>query len=241
MVHLRHLDPASAAVWEALFDLADLQPDGWTLVGAQMVNLHGIENDRVLGRATVDAGLLVDVRRVRGGTARLSQLLIEQGFELDGIDGFGVGHQFSRGPARFDVLAPDGLPKRGAHLTTTIPPAHTVSVPGGTQALQRSRLVEVRIGARQGRIPCPDLLGAVLIKARAADVDDVPNAQLSDLAFLLTLVEDPRVLATELRGQERQWLKRRSELLERSHPAWRLLSERDADDGFIALRILAGA
>ncbi len=240
MVDLTGLDPLSGAVWDTLLDLADLQPDGWTLVGAQMVILHGLQRGRTLARSTIDADVLVDVRVLRGGTARMSQLLLDRGFELDGVDAFGVGHRFKGGMVRIDVLAPDGLGSNLPRLTTTVPPARTVSVPGGTQALHRTRKVEVSWGTRVGAIPCPDLLGAILVKARAVDVDDVPEAQLADLAFLLTLVDDPRELVAQLRGKERTWLRRRTELMDRRCRAWRSLTEGDADDGHIALRILAG-
>lgn len=240
MVDLSDIDPVSGAMWDALLGLASRQPDGWTLVGAQMVILHGLQKGRTLARATVDADVLVDVRVTRDGTARLSQLLVDSGFELEGVDAFGIGHRFSRGRVRIDVLAPDGLSDRSSRLTTTIPPARTVSVPGGTQALQRTCSVEIDRGRRAGRVPCPDLLGAILLKARAVDVDDLPEAQLSDLVFLLSLVEDPRSLVGQLRGKERSWLRRRKELLERQSTAWGTIPELDADDAHIALRILRG-
>jgi hypothetical protein len=72
------------------------------------------------------------------------------------------------------------------------------------------------------------------------EVDDVPAAQLSDLAFLLALVEDPRELAGRFEGKERSWLRRRTELLDRAHPAWRPLPEGEANDGHIALKIMTG-
>jgi hypothetical protein len=240
MADLTDMDPASGAVWDALLDLSARQPRGWTLVGAQMVILLGHESGRVLPRATADADLVVDVRSVRGGTAQLSSLLVDIGFELEGVDAFGVGHRFGKGDARIDVLAPDGLPKSNKRLTTTIPPAHTVSVPGGTQALHRTRLVDIQRDQRVGQVPCPDLLGAILVKARAVDVADLPEAQLSDLAFLFGLVEDPRRLSTDLQGNERNWLKRRAELLNRDHPAWRSVPEDAVSDAYIAMRILSG-
>jgi hypothetical protein len=240
VVDLTSLDLASGAVWDALLDLATKQPQGWTLVGAQMVALHGHERGRILARSTVDADLLVNVRAVQEGTAQLSQLLIDSGFELEGVDAFGVGHRFTDGRVKIDVLAPDGLAKGKPELTITIPPAHTVSVPGGTQALRRSRPVEIKRGERTGHIPRPDLLGAILVKTRAVEVDDLPEAQLSDLAFLLGLIEDPRQLATQFQGKERGWLRRRKELLEREHPAWRDLPQEEADGGHIAFRIMTG-
>lgn len=158
----------SGAVWDVLLDLAAVQARGWTLVGAQMVVLHGHERGRMLDRATADADVLVDVRLIQDGT----------------------------------------------------------------------RPVDIQRGERTGQIPCPDLLGAILVKARAVEVDDLPDAQRGDLAFLLSLVEDPRQLSAELRGRERSWLRRRAELLDRGHPAWKTLASEVAANGYAALRIL---
>ena len=88
-----------------------------------------------------------------------------------------------------DVLAPDGLGSR-TDLTTT-PPGRTIQVPGGTQALDRTELLPVRTLERTGLVPRPSLLGAVVAKAIAVGVDDLPNGQRLDLAFLLGLVDDP--------------------------------------------------
>ena len=46
------------------------------------------------------------------------------------------------------------------------------------------------------------------MKVRAIEVDDVPRAQRADVAFLLSLVEDPEPLAAALSKSERRWLKR---------------------------------
>jgi len=239
MVDLTHLDPLSGAIWDVLLDLAEVQPRGWTLVGAQMVVLHGLERGRVLARATAVADVLVDVRLIQDGTQQLARRLVERGFDLEGISAMGIGHRFTNGQVKIDVLAPD-VQVRNKKALTTIAPARTVCVPGGSQALARSRGVEIIRGQRTGQVPCPALLGAILVKARAVDVDDLPDAQRGDLAFLLSLAEDPRALVAELRGKERSWLRHRAELLERDHPAWRGLSAEDAANGYLALRILGG-
>jgi len=127
-----------------------------------------------------------------------------------------------------------------ASTRVVVPPARTLNVPGGTQALRRTQLVEIRLGDLVGQIPRPTLLGAILIKARAVEVDDVPDAQLSDLAFLLSLVEDPRALAGELRGKERTWLRRRRELHQRNARVWHDLLEDDADNAHISYCIFTG-
>lgn len=91
-----------------------------------------------------------------------------------------------------------------------------------------------------GRLPRPNLLGAILLKARAVDVDDVPESQRSDLALLLGLVADPDALVREFRGDERQWLARRREMDDPAGAAWRGLEEADVRRGVVALRQLAG-
>jgi len=39
-------------------------------------------------------------------------------------------------------------------------------------------------------------------------VDDLPENQRSDVAFLFTLVEDPDELASQISANERRWLRR---------------------------------
>jgi len=220
--------------WLALLDLTQAHPTGWTLIGAQMVALHAAEQGRTGPRQSLDLDILVNARLLADGTEHVARSLLNLGFDLDGQDAFGVGHRFRRGRATIDVLAPDGLSDRTRIVT--VAPARTISVPGGTQALARSEVVGVQIGERRGSIPRPSLLGAILIKARAVSVDDVPEAQRIDLAFLLALVENPRSLRAELRGKERTWLLERAELLDPAHPAWRAVDA--AEVGQRALRVL---
>jgi hypothetical protein len=238
MIELPTQELLTTAIWKRLIELTTLQPEGWTLVGALMVALHGHEHGKTPPRSTTDADVLVNVRAVQDATEKFSRLLVDHDFQLDGVSPEGIGHRFTDGTVKIDVLAPDGLDKRRARLTT-VPPARTVSVPGGTQALYRTQLVDVRLGEQTGQVPRPDLLGAILVKARAVDVDDVPDAQREDLAFLLTLVADPRELVAQLRGKERSWLRRRKELLDRAGKPWRRLPEEDADNGHIAFRIIS--
>jgi hypothetical protein len=223
-------------MWRAILELAEAMSSGWTLVGAQMVALHGFEHNRASPRASLDADVLVNVRIAGVSTRKFCARLESLGYELDGVSPEGLGHRF-RGPElALDVLAPDGLPPR-TRLTTQ-GGARTLSIPGGTQALARTRRVEVALGKTRGEIPRPDLLGALLLKARAVEVDDVPDAQRSDLAFLLSLVPDPRSLRTQLKATERGWLRRRSELLEPRAPAWRGLAPEVAENGRLALAVL---
>lgn len=237
MITISSLDDQTSAVWQAVIDLSRAQPRGWTLVGAQMVALHAAEHERIRPRSSRDADILVNVRLMQGGAQRLSRVLVQLGFQFAGVSPEGIGHRFRRASAEVDILAPDGLGWRTKVIT--LPPARTVSVPGGAQALARTELVDVRIEGETGVIPRPNLLGAILLKCRAIDVDDVPNSQRLDLAFLLSLVDNPRTLAADLTPNERRWLRRRTDLLNPEAAAWRSLGP-EAAVAHLALRILAG-
>jgi hypothetical protein len=136
-----------------------------------------------------------------------------------------------------DVLAPDGLNDRARRIT--IPPVHTVEVPGGTQALRRSERVDVRLGRTRGNLPRPNLLGAILLKARAVEIDDRPQNQLADLALLLSLVADPADMAGRLVGRERSWLRRRAEMDDPAMACWAVMDAESRQRGLVALRTIA--
>jgi hypothetical protein len=192
------------ALWKELLDLADEPPVPWILIGAQMVALHVWRANGRTPRISRDGDVLVDVLQAPTGTRVLAEHLADRGFELDGPNRLGQGHEFSRGGVRIDILAPDNLGLR-ADLRT-LNQATTLSVPGGTQALARAETIDVRLGERTGAIPVPNLLGAIVIKFEAIAVDDVPDAQESDVASLLSLVTDRDELRAQLTRSERHLL-----------------------------------
>jgi hypothetical protein len=102
--------------------------------------------------------------------------------------------------------------------------------------LHRAEEVVVRFAGRLATIHRPSLLGAIIAKSCAVDVDDAPANQRIDLALLLTMVEDPFELATQLTPNDRQRLRKRRELLDPTHDAWRGVDR--AADGVAALRVL---
>ncbi len=237
MIVLPDLGDHTVELWPALLDIAEAVPVDWVLVGGQMVLLHALEHGVAWPRVSMDLDLLVNVRvatRLRTFVAGIEAL----GFELDGMSPELVAHRYRRGRAAVDVLAPDGVGER-ADLTTT-PPGRTLQIPGGTQALQRAEQVAVRYGERTGVIARPTLLGSIVGKACAVDVDDVPRNQEIDLALLLSLVEDPFVLRDQLTGKDRQRLRRRSAMTDPSHRVWRSFDRDAAANAIAALRILVG-
>ncbi len=236
MINIPRDDELTTQLWDALLEVAAAIPSDWTLVGAQMVFLHGLEHERTPPRRTTDLDVIVNVRAVADQPKVFVRGLESLGYHLEGVSADGVGHRFVRGNVKIDVLLPDGIGSRAPREVA--PGVRSVEVPGGSQALRRSVRVTVRTDAQAGTIPRPSLLGAILVKARAIAVDDLPDAQREDLAFLLSLIDDPFAMAEELSRNERQWLRRQNNLLDPEARAWRSID--NADDGRAALGILLG-
>ena len=224
-------------LWAALIELSELRPGEWTLVGGQMVFLHAIEQGVSPPRVSTDLDVLVNARVVTGGVREFVTAIEDRGFVLAGASPEGIAHRYRRAGVSVDVLAPEGLGPR-TDLTTT-PPGRTLQVPGGTQALDRTELLPVVFGDRSGVVPRPSLLGAIVGKAVAVDVDDVPDAQRLDLALLLSLVDDPIVMAAQLTRKDRQRLRSRSEMADTETRVWGSLPSDAADRGRAAYRLLA--
>lgn len=237
MIQIRPVDAQDEEVWRALLELRERQPEGWTVIGARMVTLYALEHERTPPRFSLDADTLINVRLIPRGTERFSKLLLELKYELIDVSGSGHGHRFKKGGVVIDVLAPDGL--NAVKRRVTVPPLYTVEVPGGSQALQRTELVEVAVGDARGVLPRPNLLGAILVKARAIAVDDAKESQRLDTAFLLTLVPDPQALATTITASEKAWLRAHPELNDPDRVWWRAQREH-LDWGIYVLRTLIG-
>ncbi|RZV43612.1 MAG: hypothetical protein EX269_12990 [Acidimicrobiales bacterium] len=223
-------------LWLTLVELSELRSGEWSLIGGQMVFLHAMEHAVDPPRVSTDLDVLVNARVVTGGVREFVKAIEAIGFVLAGTSPEGLAHRYRRDGVSVDVLAPEGLGSR-TDLTTT-PPGRTLQVPGGTQALARTELVPVVFGEHRGLVPRPSLLGAIIAKSVAVEVDDVPEAQRLDLALLLSLVEDPLGMAAELTMKDGQRLQARSEMLDSGQQAWASLSDVATDRGRAALRIL---
>jgi hypothetical protein len=95
-----------------------------------------------------------------------TKTLTDLDFEPAGISAEGAQHRWVRGKALMDVLLPDGVGERtGKRRGVTGSP--TLPTTGGTQALQRSEVVAVKVDGREGFVRRPNLLGALVVKAAA--------------------------------------------------------------------------
>lgn len=242
-------------LWHVLLDLGESLTVPWTLVGGQMVMLHALEHGIAPVRPTHDGDVVADVRADRRALRKVVEALTAEGFDLAGITPDGVGHRYTRPLADgtsepsaatalaarqvvIDLLAPEGLGSR-ADLTTT-PPGRTIAMPAGRQALSRTRWVRVEHEGRTGRLPCPNLLGALVAKAAACGLGGDVSRHLDDVVVLCALVPDPFTLAGELSPKDRKRLRMAALLAEHDHPSWFLLPRELAARGQVTYRVLTG-
>jgi hypothetical protein len=201
-IHLAPSDPQTRRLWDGVSELASLLPAEWVLIGGLMVQLHAFERGLDDLRLTRDIDVLGQTRP-QGALAAIDAALRKHSFELVGPDPDGYAHRYERDDLIVDVLAPDGM-SRAPALSSRL---EAIGVPGGTQALAKSEVVNVRLDKHSFAIRRPTLLGAILIKARSLKVHRDPDSQREDLLTLLALVEDPRAMAGELTVAERRWLR----------------------------------
>ncbi|MDA8067273.1 MAG: hypothetical protein M0T77_01465 [Actinomycetota bacterium] len=231
-IRIPHGDPAIEGLWREVGELAGKLPGEWVLVGGLMVQLHALEHGVLDVRPTRDIDVLGQARPP-GALQAIDKTLLADGFELVRPSFDGYGYRYERGDLIVDVLAPDGIkppPALGGGVTA-------IGIPGGSQALARSELVTVQVGAGAFNLRRPTILGAVLIKARSLMVHSDPASQREDLMRLLSLIDDPRQLATGLRASERKWLAQAEGRLELSAPS--LLDADHQRRAELAFRLLA--
>jgi hypothetical protein len=204
--------PAQEQGWQVLLDLTQTFPNGWCLVGGQMVWLLATEHGTDPPRATNDVDLVVDIRAEPGGIRKMCRWLESSRFQLDGISPEGIGHRYTRaadpgsGKVIFDVLAPDNIGSR-ADLSTT-QGARTLQTPGARKAIDTSEAIEVTLGQRNGRVHRPTLIAAIILKAVTSTIPtrtDI-SRDLADAAFMLSLIADPIATAESLTKSDRKGL-----------------------------------
>jgi hypothetical protein len=206
-IHIEALDPDTMALWRAVAKIAtELGEDSrWCLVGGLMVALFAIEAEQTQ-RPTTDIDLLGDARRRPSATEWLATRLLRLGADLHEISGTSHerGFRFELDGQLVDVLASDGL-GRPAITTGKL---QTIQIPGGTQALSRTEIVQIVVDDNTVTLRRPMLVAAILLKARALPVHSQPEDQRYDLVILLALLDDPREARKQLSKSEIGWLRR---------------------------------
>lgn len=224
-------DAESAELWEKIGDLAESldATQDWCLIGGLMVQLHAFERGAPT-RPTTDVDILGDAghRSKRSVTSHVSQTLNDLGGKLvhPSIVEPQKAYRFEFDDGTIvDVLGPDGRNRK----LPTLGKNYTIDVPGGAQALQRTEQVEIVLpSGRRTVLRRPNLLGAILLKARSLEVHSRPEDQRVDLLRLLSLVDDTRALEAEITGNERKWLRGAANRLDVDDP--RLRAQFSAED-----------
>lgn len=233
------MDDRDKVLWPALLDLAAELPQPWALIGGQMVYLHGVLAGRSPHRVTEDIDLIFDIRFDVQAIAKAHSALEKLGYEVNGISADGLAHRYTSSQGvDVDILAPDNLGERAPAKLST-PYGKTVQVPGGTQALQNACAIDAVYAGRTGTLFVPDLLTAVDNKVKAMNLpgptDGSRSRHLDDVAFLVSLVDDPDALLNDPATTSLR-LATASTLDEATHPSWRRLGEH-AEDGFAVWEI----
>lgn len=235
--------PKEANLWRLAVNIAaDLGADHeWTLIGGLMVQLHGFENsDR--HRSTKDIDILGDARSRPAMTTFIAERLVEQGADMPipSRESKRTGYRLHYQGEVVEVLGPDGL-RRDPVTTNGLT---TIQVAGGTQALARTEIVNLALpDGTSAPMRRPNLLGAILLKARAVGVRRAKKLESDriDLIRLLSYVQDPRALAKigKMKASERRWLSAVSHDLEfDDHGHLDLLGERAVERSRQAFELL---
>jgi hypothetical protein len=184
-----------------------------------MVQLFAYENGQA-ARPTTDVDILADARDRPSKTEVVAGKLHELGAHIPEPTGIGrdTGYGFELAGELVEVLGPDGLRRK----PRTIGNLETIEIPGGTQALKDTEVVEIVVaGGRPVRVRRPTLIAALLLKARAVPVHARPDDQLRDVVQLLGFIDDPRLAREHVTGRERKWLTDISPRLDFEDSIWR--------------------
>lgn len=209
------LRAAQADAWHALFEVHERLPAGWAVVGGQMVQSHCWERGSTSARPTNDADTVLDVRAHPTMLLRFTTVLRDCEFVADGQSFEGHQHRWVRGEAQIDVLIPRFLGER-ASSRRGITGGTTLAAPGAQGAVDRARVVKVRVNGRDGAVLRPTLQGALLAKAAAVEIPgDDHTRHLVDIATLGSLVSRRDRVATDVTETERRRIRAALSLIER--------------------------
>jgi hypothetical protein len=170
----------------------------------------------------------------------MASLLVERGAEVAEPPRSDphLGYRFEFEGEIVELLGPDGLrddPK-------TIGGLKTFQAAGGSQALRRTEVVLVSFeGEEPIAVRRPNLLGAILIKARVVvKKREKYESDRQDLIRLLSYVENPRVLVADMSRKEPGWLRHAQIAIDFGDPVLSAqFGEENLDRARQALRILA--
>ena len=202
-VKMPAMTDSQIASWHALMNLHESLPGRWTIVGGQMVHLHGAERDTLPVRPTDDADALLDAKAHPSILEDFTAGLVDAGFKPL-TSGSGHQHRWRKGDAQIDVLISNKLGERKAYRTITGAP--TVGTPGAALVLNRSEDLEIEVAGRVGTVRRPTLLGSLIAKAAAHTVGDGKDRHRQDFAMLASMLRANDLRDAHLTRGERKYL-----------------------------------
>jgi hypothetical protein len=219
-----------STAWNALLDLAQRRPQGWTLVGGQMVQLLAWEHGEQPPRTTDDADIVLDVRVNPTALQDVTEHLVTQGFRED-TSADGLGHRYRHttvANASIDVMIPDGIGDTTKFPTTS--GARTIEAAGSTQAISRSMRRLVVVNGRSGSVIRPDVFSALVAKAASYRKEPTRHGErhLRDFAFLASLQARHYPVGEAKERMSRGDKKLMTYALEKlptGHPIWRQVQD----------------
>jgi hypothetical protein len=238
-----YLLPKHRSVFAALRNLSNnIGSDHWCLVGGLMVLTVGAQY-RAAGRrseGTKDGDVVVDLAADPNMLQRVTSTLLSHGFVVADIVGDNVARcTLVFYEAQIDILCPDGTPE---DMLDGVDGMRSIAIPGGTRALELSEPVDICFSDDEANAEfrCPTLHGALIAKAAAA-VDartrDQPR-HIQDVAFLLTLIEDPTELAETFTERDRDTLRQTFKRIP-TMPTWDYVGADDRRLAEAAIRLLS--
>lgn len=206
-VGMLHADTPEWRLWAAIAELSSyLTSEQWVLIGGQMVALHLHLAGAQPTRTTTDIDIVADILTVHSSYAACKTAAGKMNLKPEpSVDGKTL-HRFAGPGGQLDLMVPDHLP---GWLTQKFTRPTPVMVPGGQRAIDRRINVGITTAFGDADIPLPDLQGALVLKARAANADtrDRERHHL-DLAQLSTIIDNPLKFREGLDAKERRYLRK---------------------------------
>lgn len=234
--------PAQTHPWSTVLAVAQhFSCDEWMLAGGLMVQAHAMLHG-LNSRATTDADFLLDFLTYERIASQMARYLGDMGFKLseDSLTGYATRLE-NLSHSRVDVLVTDYVYGKKKRENAFLAGKPLCRMPAGGQALARKTRIRIRYEDIVETIQIPDVLGAVMLKSAAWDVDKTARRyrHLSDAALLLSLMDFPETQVERLHSpNDRRRILRLHELLTIDSDYWDDLDLSHRQNGLDALDTL---
>lgn len=233
---------AQAQPWSTVFAVAQhFTSDEWLLTGGLMIQAHAMLHGLPV-RPTTDADFLLNILTDDRIATQMESYLATMGYRLqkDALTKYATRFE---NPAhdKVDILVTDYLYGKKKREGATLSGMRLCGMPGGGQAIKRSMRLQLRYDQQSASIAIPDLLGALMLKSAAWEVDKTArrDRHLIDAALLLSLIDSPDEEAKRLHSSnDRKRILRLHELLAADSDYWSSLDQTHRQDGIDTLDTL---